>query len=69
MSRKYCDRCGDKHDNGGLGMCDDCLEIDEAEKNDAKSELNRIWTEFLEKPEEDRWEAVFDFMYEKGWRP
>lgn len=68
MSRKYCASCGEKHENDEFGLCNRCLSASRAyEEREIKRELAQ-WREFMELPEEDRWEQVFDFMRKQGWR-
>lgn len=67
MSRKYCDICGEAHDNRGLGLCDEHLAKEEAERNDAAAVEAAQLDHFMSLCEPDRWEKVFDFMRSHDW--
>lgn len=62
MSRKYCSNCTKPHQNGGLGMCDDCLEAEEVKRNDEEARLESLFENFMAQPEEDRWREIWEKM-------
>ena len=68
MSRKYCASCGDRHRNAEFGLCDSCLFASRSYEAREKERESAQWNSFMELPEEDRWEQVFDFMRKQGWR-
>jgi hypothetical protein len=67
MSRRYCDVCGESHNNGSLGMCSEHLQQEEAEQNEAKAEEATQFKYFMDLDKDERWEKVFDFMRSHGW--
>lgn len=67
MSRKYCEVCGERHNNGGQGLCDTHIEQVEALEIKRQNEEARQWDAFLYLSEEERWREVFDFMRAQGW--
>ncbi len=73
MSRSstYCVICDAKHRNGGLGRCDKHIgtmtpaEQAAAEQREAKASEFAL---FMNRNEDERWDLVFDFLYEQGFR-
>jgi hypothetical protein len=65
MSRKYCAVCNMPHANQGLGLCDKHLVEEEAAEYEERGEREKAWEYF----QENKVQVIFDFIYEKGWRP
>ncbi len=64
MSRKYCANCRVPHKNGGLGLCDDCYDEMEHERAAAARRKEDALTAFMLLPAHEKWEEVFNFMWE-----
>lgn len=60
MSRKYCSNCTRPHSNGGLGMCNECLEREEYERLQETDRRNQEFEIFMEQDEEDRWRELWE---------
>lgn len=60
MSRRYCKVCGAAHSNGALGTCDQHLEFDYHYVEAKKAEADKLFADFMEMDEEERWRRVFD---------
>lgn len=58
MSRKYCEVCGARHNNQGLGLCDAHLET----PHDREREVERQFQEFMALPEEDKWREILSVI-------
>lgn len=67
MSRKYCRVCGESHQNGGQGTCDNCEAKEKEESRVTRNENVDKLNEFLALSEEDKWMAVFKALTSRGW--
>ena len=67
MSRKYCRSCGVAHDNGGMGMCDNCLDHEERDRQNIYDEQDAEFRMFLavNTTTEDRIRALWNIA--KGY--
>lgn len=68
MSRKYCRICSAPHNNPGEGLCDMHWQEEIDECNKESEQKARSQEMFFEMTNEERLIAIFDFMYERGWR-
>ena len=67
MSKRYCSVCMARHSNGSIGLCDVYLEQREAKRATDDQVERAQFAEFMDLPENARWERVFDFMRSQGW--
>lgn len=68
MSRRYCLECRAPHNNPWGGLCADCSAGAEDVRAEARREKDLAFAVFMALPEADRWEAVFNHIYE-GQKP
>ncbi len=60
MSRKYCDICGDNHNNGGQGLCDEHMISEDQRIRDEWNHDADMFEEFLAKDDKDKWFELWE---------
>lgn len=66
MSRKYCEDCGTTHENGPLGLCDDCALSRAQREAQSARETKEIFDRHANLSEEDFREVVLSALIEHG---
>tara|TARA_R110000796_G_scaffold78510_3_gene175039 strand:- start:1476 stop:1682 length:207 start_codon:yes stop_codon:yes gene_type:complete len=62
MSRKYCDICGESHNNRGEGLCDKHRESEYAKQQQILADKQTALEDFLSLPDEQKWEIMFEHL-------
>jgi hypothetical protein len=62
MSRKYCDICGESHNNPQEGLCDEHRESEYNEQQKVLADKQTALEDFLALPDEQKWEIVFEHL-------
>ena len=68
MSRRYCRVCGERHENGSQGTCDMCHEAEMIKQFDAETEFSGELNLFQNMNQDERWNSIFTWAYERGYR-
>lgn len=56
MSRRYCDVCGERHNNAGIGVCDKHLDYHAELQRQKDAEFQK----FMELDEQAKWLLIWD---------